>query len=225
MVLEEFSAYAPWLPSLISVHEKFGKEVVFVLDGLVADSVSNIPTVTFTDKLGTQLLVLKIDVVSSTLKIFSDLKPGVTEYEVSVDVGEPFSLSLAYDSKNLKFEPSFNHDKLDKYALNDPNLNFHQIKTDGDLSVNYVGFVEAGQSPAVPVGTVLYFGCPDEWVFGHDWYQRPQIQITCMESGLFDEPEAWPFCVNREASKKSNPIRIKTNFSCVIFSNNYNHTM
>ena len=53
---------------------------------------------------------------------------------------------------------------------------------------------------AVPVGTDITFGCESGWVFDHDWYQAPKFTITCQENGLFDAPDEWPLCINRNYS-------------------------
>jgi hypothetical protein len=60
----------------------------------------------------------------------------------------------------------------------------------------YHQFGFLGVSPAVLVGTELHFGCQNGWVFSHDWYQKPQIKMTCQKDGLFDEPENWPICID-----------------------------
>ena len=73
-VLTEFSSYAPWLPDTIQVHEEFGFEKEFVIDGLMLDSVSagNLPTIKFVDANQNIVLKLQIDPSFSTLMIESD---------------------------------------------------------------------------------------------------------------------------------------------------------
>ena len=74
LVLTEFSSYAPWLPDTIKVHEEFGFEKEFVIDGLMLDSVSagNLPTIKFVDANQNDVLRLRIDPSFSTLMIESD---------------------------------------------------------------------------------------------------------------------------------------------------------
>ena len=74
LVLTEFSSYAPWLPDTIQVHEEFGFEKEFVIDGLMLDSVSagNLPTIKFVDANQNNVLKLQIDPSFSTLMIESD---------------------------------------------------------------------------------------------------------------------------------------------------------
>ena len=74
LVLTEFSSYAPYLPDTIKVHEEFGFEKEFVIDGLVLDSVSagNLPTIKFVDANQNNVLKLQIDPSFSTLMIESD---------------------------------------------------------------------------------------------------------------------------------------------------------
>ena len=73
-VLTEFSSYAPLLPDTIQVHEEFGSEKEFVIDGLMLDSVSagNLPTIKFVDANQNNVLKLQIDPSFSTLMIESD---------------------------------------------------------------------------------------------------------------------------------------------------------
>ena len=73
LVLSHTSSYAPWLPDTISVHENFGTGKDFVIDGLVMESVSNLPTIKFKDVYQNDVLRLIIDPSFSTLIIESDL--------------------------------------------------------------------------------------------------------------------------------------------------------
>ena len=72
--MTEFSSYAPLLPDTIQVHEEFGSEKEFVIDGLMLDSVSagNLPTIKFTDANQNIVLKLQIDPSFSILMIESD---------------------------------------------------------------------------------------------------------------------------------------------------------
>ena len=59
-----------------------------------------------------------------------------------------------------------------------------------------------GLDPQIPVGTEIVYGCEEDFVFGHDWYSRPTIVLTCNDAGEFDGfPGFWPACVNRKLSK------------------------
>ena len=73
LILTDTSSYAPQLPDTISVHEEFGTEKHFVIDGLVKESVSDLPTIKFKDTNQNDALRLKIDPSFSTLTIESDL--------------------------------------------------------------------------------------------------------------------------------------------------------
>jgi len=58
----------------------------------------------------------------------------------------------------------------------------------------------SGVNPAVPIGTEVYYGCQNEWVFKSDWYMQPIIKIQCMETGVFSKPDVWPVCIDRKKS-------------------------
>ena len=75
LILTDTSSYAPWLPDTISVHEDFGTEKHFVIDGLVMESVSdsNLPSIKFKDAYQNDVLRLKIDPSFSTFIIERDL--------------------------------------------------------------------------------------------------------------------------------------------------------
>ena len=56
----------------------------------------------------------------------------------------------------------------------------------------------AGVNPALAIGTEVRYGCPDSMVFSNDWYMTPLIRIHCLETGVFDKPDNWPMCIERE---------------------------
>ena len=67
------------------------------------------------------------------------------EAEISIDLGEPFVMSVSYDPKNVKFEITFNKDKLDKYTIAGVSfLEILEVAIIGDMTVNFVGFINEG---------------------------------------------------------------------------------
>lgn len=245
-VLAETSAYAPDLPVTIEVHEEFGATKDFILDALALDEVSpaNLPGLTISDSNSVVVMSIRIDPNFSVMKVGSQFKTGVEEFEISLDVGEPFILFISHDWKKVEFAFNFNKEDLGKYTLPESFVENYKIKVEGDMSVNYVGFTNPGKmiffvhislilqinlflgvSPAVLVGTQISLGCGDGWVFSHDWYQRPAIKLTCQASGLFDIPETgWPLCVDRKLSDFVYIYQQNCNFF-LLFSNTYYNSM
>ena len=116
------SEYDPELPKTVLVHEDFGYEKVFLLDGLILDEVSIDPTIQFqveNDGEMVDALRLEIDTSFSLLIIKSDLSYETVETEISIDLGEPFLLYVSYDPSKVKFEFIFNKEELeDNYNIN-----------------------------------------------------------------------------------------------------------
>ena len=46
------------------------------------------------------------------------------------------------------------------------------------------------------VGTVVTYGCAENFAFAHNIYDLPQVSLTCKDSGLFTKPEVWPVCIS-----------------------------
>ena len=117
---------------------------------------------------------------------------------MSVDVGEPFILEVAFDPKKVRFSFVLSGEPVPFYGLPVPFTVPFKVIVDGDITANYIGFTKPGENPAVPVGTVVTYACPYDFVFSHDWYARPSVILTCNEEGLFNEPEIWPVCIERK---------------------------
>ena len=65
--------------------------------------------------------------------------------DVSIDVGEPFVLSVSFDATLLKFGLTFNNEELDPLIMKSKEFfTFQNVNTSGAFSVNYVGFTKSG---------------------------------------------------------------------------------
>ena len=104
LVLTEFSSYAPSLPDTIKVHEEFGFEKEFVIDGLMLDSVSagNLPTIKFADANQNIVLKLQIDPSFSTLMIESDFNVRFIYFLFTISIKEFRILSRSFFSPCAK---------------------------------------------------------------------------------------------------------------------------
>jgi hypothetical protein len=67
----DFSAYAPSLPASVKVSPQFGFTWDFIIDAIIDLEVERTswPTITFTDVLDRQILIIQIDAASSNLVI------------------------------------------------------------------------------------------------------------------------------------------------------------
>ncbi len=131
------------------------------------------------------------------------LQHASSEQEISVDLGEHFILYVHFNPKSVKFYFTLSGESLEPFSIPEPYIQPYRVRAEGDLTINYLGFTDPDVNPAVPVGTIITFACPEGQVFSHDWYARPSVKITCQSNGEFEPPDFWPVCF--ESKHESNP--------------------
>ena len=64
--------------------------------------------------------------------------------EISVGLGEPFDLFISLNIKKVEFGFVFNKEELDKFQVSVPFADINEVKIEGDIEVNYLGFTNLG---------------------------------------------------------------------------------
>ena len=223
----DYSAYSPVLPRAIKAHQDFGYSRQLFFDGFVptepSPSTGKWPVLTITDTLGRVLVRYRLDLTAMTMRITSDLGYLIKEEFINLELGGPLQFVVKFNPAKSSFHPALNGEEVDPYTVsNDGEIFFGDVTLAGELQITYMGFPLIGwyficgrqrflysacgcpeyrriadENPAVPVGTVIEYNCPEGFFPAHNMYAPPP-KLTCRSDGTFAEPKFWPTCIDRK---------------------------
>ena len=105
--------------------------------------------------------------------------------------GFPYVLTIFFSALHSKFYIRYNTEELAPYSVPSGEYIFANASAQGDIGVEYMGFPLKGTyahlemyrqksvsassdvDPAVPVGTIIIYKCPEKHKLAHDWYAYP----------------------------------------------------